>query len=185
MPFAFEPTEIPEIVLIKPQTFADARGYFMEMYQSSAFAAHHLPTSFVQINFSHSEQGVLRGLHYQKHPAAQGKLVAVVRGAVFDVGVDIRQGSPTFGRWVGRMLSDENHHMLYIPPGFAHGFCVVSEVADVVYQVTHEFAPALDRAILWCDPDLDIAWPVEAPRISAKDAAAPRLREADNNFVYG
>jgi dTDP-4-dehydrorhamnose 3,5-epimerase len=184
MPFNFERLEIPEIILIKPRVFADERGFFLETYKHTAFAKAGVPDTFVQVNHSQSAAGVLRGLHYQKHPQAQGKLVGVVRGEIFDVAVDIRVGSPTYGRWVGETLSSENHHLLYIPPGFAHGFCVLSEAADVIYQVTTEYAPDFDRGLLWNDPEIGIAWPIENPALSPKDAAQPRLREADNNFVY-
>jgi dTDP-4-dehydrorhamnose 3,5-epimerase len=184
MPFNFERLEIPEIILIKPRVFADERGFFLETYKHTAFAQAGVPDTFVQVNHSQSAAGVLRGLHYQKHPQAQGKLVGVVRGEIFDVAVDIRVGSPTYGRWVGETLSSENHHLLYIPPGFAHGFCVLSEAADVIYQVTTEYAPDFDRGLLWNDPEIGIAWPIENPALSPKDAAQPRLREADNNFVY-
>ncbi len=129
-------------------------------------------------------RGVLRGLHYQKPPQAQGKLVMVLSGEVFDVAVDIRRGSPTYGRWVGETLSAENGRMLWIPVGFAHGFCVLSERADVVYLVTAEYAPDLDRGIRWNDPEIGIRWPVDEPLLSPKDARLPLLREADQDFVF-
>ncbi len=184
MPFTFEPLDIPEVVLIKPRVFEDARGFFLEAYRLSTFTEDGISESFVQVNHSRSGTGVLRGLHYQKAPKAQGKLLSVVQGAIFDVAVDIRRGSPTYGRWVGQILSGENHHLLYIPPGFAHGFCVMSEWADVIYQVTQEYAPEHDRGILWSDPEIGIIWPIAQPQVSSKDAAQPHLREADNNFVY-
>jgi dTDP-4-dehydrorhamnose 3,5-epimerase len=127
---------------------------------------------------------VLRGLHYQKAPKAQGKLVAAIRGAIFDVAVDIRRGSPTYGQWVGETLSDDNHRLLYIPPGFAHGFCVLSKIADVLYQVTEEYTPELDRGIIWNDPEINVTWPIAEPHLSAKDAVQPRLRDADHTFIY-
>jgi dTDP-4-dehydrorhamnose 3,5-epimerase len=184
MPFTFHTLTMSDILLIEPRVFSDDRGFFLEAFKRSAFAEAGVPNAFVQINLSHSTRGVLRGLHYQKRPAAQGKLVTVVHGAVFDVAVDIRQGSPTYGAWVGETLSADNHRLLYIPPGFAHGFCVLSDVADVVYQVTAEYAPDHERGVLWNDPDLSIEWPITAPRLSARDARQPRLRDADNNFVY-
>ena len=184
MPFIFESLAIPGVTLVKPRVFSDTRGFFLETYKRSDFTGAGIPADFVQVNHSHSLVNVLRGLHYQKNPAAQGKLVTAVRGAVFDVAVDIRQGSPTYGSWLGEVLSEENHHLLYIPPGFAHGFCVLSDRADVIYRVTAEYAPALDRGVLWNDPDLAIEWPVENPILSEKDANQPRLREADNNFRY-
>ncbi len=184
MPFVFESLALPGVILVKPRVFDDPRGFFLETYKQSDFAAAGIPDDFVQVNHSHSVANVLRGLHYQKPPAAQGKLVAAVRGAVFDVAVDIRRGSPTYGAWLGEVLSEENHHLLYIPPGFAHGFCVLSDRADVVYRVTAEYAPGLDRGILWRDPDLAVAWPVAEPILSEKDANQPRLRDADNPFTY-
>ena len=183
MPFRFTPLQLPEVILIEPRVFTDDRGFFLETYKASEFAEHGIPEAFVQDNHSRSVKHVLRGLHYQNPPKAQGKLVRVVRGAIFDVAVDIRPSSPTFGEWVAEVLSDENQRMLYIPPGFAHGFLVLSDVADVVYKVTTEYAPELDRGILWSDPTLAIAWPLQGPPIlSAKDAALPRLLEADNRF---
>jgi dTDP-4-dehydrorhamnose 3,5-epimerase len=191
MPFVFESLAIPGVTLVKPRVFDDPRGFFLETYKRSAFAAAGIPVDvtgipvdFVQVNHSHSAANVLRGLHYQKHPAAQGKLVTAMRGTVFDVAVDIRQGSPTYGAWLGEVLSEENHHLLYIPPGFAHGFCVLSDRADVIYRVTAEYAPNLDRGILWNDPDLAIEWPIADPVLSEKDADQPPLRDADNNFTY-
>jgi dTDP-4-dehydrorhamnose 3,5-epimerase len=174
---------IPGVLLVAPQRFADERGFFAEIYKLSAFSTGGIPPAFVQDNYSHSVKAVLRGLHYQKHPKAQGKLVNVIRGRIFDVAVDIRQGSPTYGDWVGAMLSHDNGRMLYIPPGFAHGFCVLSEEADVIYKVTEEYAPGLDRGIIWNDPDIGIDWPISDPILSPKDAQLPSLREADNTFV--
>ncbi len=184
MPFNFTRSQIPDVVVVEPRTFLDARGFFRETYKSSEFAANGLPSVFVQDNYSHSTHGVVRGLHYQKLPRAQGKLVAVSRGEILDVAVDIRKGSPTFGQWIGQVLSAENGCMLYIPPGFAHGFAVLSDEADVVYKVTTEYARELDRGILWNDPDIGVQWHVTAPVLSAKDEQLPRLRDADNNFVY-
>jgi len=184
MPFRFERLEIPDVILIEAKAFEDARGFFMEIYKRSEFEANGIPHGFVQDNHSHSVHGVLRGLHYQKHPKAQGKLVFVIRGEIFDVAVDIRQGSPTYGRWVSVTLSAKNRRMLYVPVGFAHGFCVLSEEADVVYKVTSEYAPELDRGIVWNDPELSIRWPIQQPILSPKDAQLPLLREADNDFIY-
>ena len=182
MPFEFEKLAIPEVVLIKAQRFGDKRGFFMETFKASEFAACGIPATFVQDNLSHSVRGVLRGLHYQKQPKAQGKLVTVLRGRIFDVAVDIRQGSPSFGRWLGMELSADSGRMLYVPLGFAHGFCALSEEADVLYKVTVEYARDLDRGILWNDPDIGIRWPIAEPILSPKDAQLPRLREADNSF---
>lgn len=185
VPFTFTPQGIPDVQLIEAQAFGDDRGFFAETYKASDFLAHGIP-AFVQDNLSHSQRGVLRGLHYQKNPAAQGKLVMVVRGEIFDVAVDIRRGSPTYGRWVGAVLSERNHRLLWVPPGFAHGFCVVSDCADVLYKVTSEYSPTHDRGIRWDDPQVCIHWPQgsPSPSLSPKDADAPFLDAADNNFVY-
>lgn len=177
----FVPTDIPEVILIRPKVFGDARGYFLETWQQNRFAEAGIAAQFVQDNHSHSARGVLRGLHYQiRQP--QGKLVRVVSGSVFDVAVDIRRSSPTFGRWVGYELSAENHHMLWVPPGFAHGYLVLSESADFLYRCTDFYAPASERSIRWDDPDLSVRWPLPggaAPVLSAKDSAAPRFRDAE------
>jgi len=171
------PTQLPGVLLVEPKVFRDARGFFLETFHVERYAAAGIPGPFVQDNLSRSGKGTLRGLHFQE-PQAQGKLVQVLRGAVFDVAVDVRKGSPHFGRWVGVELNDENRHQLWIPSGFAHGFCVLSDSADFFYKCTALFAPEAERAIRWDDPALGIRWPVEAPRLSTKDAAAPRLSEA-------
>lgn len=183
MPFQFHRLDIPDLVLIEAVKFPDHRGFFMETYKMSDFSTHGIPQTFVQANHSHSLQSVLRGMHYQTHPKAQGKLVMVPHGQVFDVAVDIRVGSPTYGQWTGVELSAENARMLYVPVGFAHGFCVLSAEADVIYLVTEEYAPECDRGIVWNDPVVGIQWPVARPILSDKDAGLPTLREADNNFV--
>jgi dTDP-4-dehydrorhamnose 3,5-epimerase len=183
MAFIFTRLAIPDMILVEPRVFADERGFFVETYRRAVFAEAGIP-EFVQSNHSHSTYGVLRGLHYQQEPAAQGKLVTAIRGEIFDVGVDIRRGSPTYGRWAGAVLSAQNHRLLYLPPGFAHGFCVLSDAADVIYQVTAEYSHVHDRGILWNDPAIAIAWPVAEPRLSPKDARQPLLADADNNFVY-
>jgi len=183
MSFKFMPLALSEVILVEPRSFTDERGFFLETYRLSEFAEAGLPP-FVQTNHSHSTRNVLRGLHFQKQPAAQGKLVTAICGEIFDVAVDIRIGSPTFGQWVGELLSAQNHRLLYIPPGFAHGFCVLSELADVVYQVTAEYVHALDRGFLWNDPTVAVTWPLAEPLLSAKDARQPLLAEADNNFFY-
>lgn len=185
MPFQFRSLQIPDVVLIEAQHSEDGRGFFLETYRMSAFSANGIPHPFVQDNYSHSGRGVLRGLHYQKHPHAQGKLVRVVKGEVFDVAVDLRKGSPTYGRWVGVLLSDSCFQMLYVPGGFAHGYCVLSEEADLVYKVTAEYAPDLARGVLWSDPALGIQWPISDPILSPADAGLPFLEQADNNFGYG
>ncbi len=185
MPFRFDRLQIPDIILIEAKRFGDNRGFFMETYKRSEFAAHGIPYTFVQSNCSHSVRGVLRGLHYQKHPQAQGKLVTVLTGQIFDVAVDIRRGSPTYGRWIGEVLSAENGRMLYVPEGFAHGFCVLSQEADVLYMVTDEYAGELDRGIVWNDPEIGVQWPISDPVLSSKDAQLPLLKDADNNFEIG
>ena len=184
MPFHFVALEIPDVILIQPMTFEDLRGSFVETYKRTEFLSAGIADMFVQDSYSHSISGVLRGLHYQKAPQDQAKMVWVIAGEIFDVAVDIRRGSPTFGRWISAALSAENHRMLYIPTGFAHGFCVMSDHADVVYKVTAEYAPDLDRGILWNDPDLGIVWPVRQPVLSSKDMHLPPFRDADNDFVY-
>jgi dTDP-4-dehydrorhamnose 3,5-epimerase len=184
MSFIFTQLQIPDVILIEARVFDDDRGFFAEMYKRSEFVENGITCTFVQDNHTHSVRGVLRGLHYQKHPAAQAKLVSVTRGEIFDVAVDIRKGSPTYGRWIAVSLSSENHQLLYIPEGFAHGFCVVSEEADVWYKVTSEYSPANDRGIIWNDPDLAIEWPIKEPLVSVKDSQCPTLIEADSNFIY-
>ncbi len=183
--FRFQPLEIPGLVLVEMKTNDDSRGFFRETYKRSEFEAGGIRDVFVQDNHSRSARGVLRGLHYQKHPLAQAKLVYAPRGDVFDVAVDIRKGSPTYGRWAGEVLSGENHRMLYIPTGFAHAFCALSKEADVVYKVTAEYAPELERGILWSDPEIGILWPIRKPVLSPRDARFPLLRDADNDFVHG
>jgi len=173
---------IPDVVLIEPKVFGDSRGFFYESFNQQAFqAATGVQCDFVQDNHSRSSQGVLRGLHYQLPPRAQGKLVRVVRGAVFDVAVDIRKGSPSFGQWVGALLTEDNHRQLWVPPGLAHGFLVLSESADFLYKTTDYYSPEHERCIRWDDPQLAIAWPsVEAAiQLSAKDQAGRWLAEAD------
>ena len=184
MPFKFKNLDIPEVILVEPQAFPDERGFFMESFKESQFSANGINTKFVQDNYSHSIKGVLRGLHYQKNPKAQAKLVMAVRGEIFDVAVDIRKDSPTYGKWVGETLSDQNHRLLYVPEGFAHGFCVLSNEADVLYKVNQEYSTEHDGGILWDDPDVAVKWPVNKPILSKKDLQQPFLKNADNNFVY-
>ena len=174
------PTCIPEVLIIEPKVFGDARGFFYESFNQQAFAqATGLDVAFVQDNHSRSAQGVLRGLHYQvQNP--QGKLVRCVRGAVFDVAVDIRRSSPTFGQWVGVELSEDNHRQLWVPPGFAHGFLVLSASADFLYKTTDYYAPAHERCIAWNDPAIGIEWPAGiTPQLSAKDAVGAMLQNAE------
>jgi dTDP-4-dehydrorhamnose 3,5-epimerase len=174
------PTAIPDVLLLEPKVFGDERGFFFESYHQRTFEqAVGKPTPFVQDNHSRSAQGVLRGLHYQiRQP--QGKLVRVVAGAVFDVAVDIRRSSPTFGRWVGEHLSADNKRQLWVPPGFAHGFLVLSEYAEFLYKTTDYYAPEHERSIRWDDPAVGIAWPLQGePRLSAKDQAGIALADAE------
>lgn len=169
-------TPLDGVKLIEADVFGDGRGFFMETFNAGDFEKSGLPTTFVQDNHSRSARGVLRGLHYQ-YPTWQGKLVRVVEGEVFDVAVDIRSGSTSFGEWHGVRLSAANKHQLYIPEGFAHGFYVLSDSADVVYKCTAPYTPAEDRCISWNDPDIGIDWPVSEPLVSAKDANGGRLRD--------
>jgi dTDP-4-dehydrorhamnose 3,5-epimerase len=184
MSFIFEPQIIPEVILVKPKTIGDTRGFFKEHYKHSDFMAGGIPDLFIQDNHSRSSKNILRGLHYQKLPKPQAKLVSVIRGKILDVAVDIRQGSPSFGKWLAAELSDENHHQLYVPVGFAHGFAVLSDYADLLYKVTGEYSSEHDRGILWNDPALGIQWGIEQPLLSSKDQGQPLLAQADNNFVY-
>ncbi len=184
MSFQIKPLSIPEVVLVETRTSPDNRGHFREVFKASVFARLGLPANFAQDNLSHSVRGVLRGLHYQKDPGAQGKYLSVVHGEIYDVAVDLRRGSPNYGRWVGVELSATNGCMLYVPPGFAHGFCVLSDTASVLYKVTTEWNGALEAGVRWDDPEIGVAWPVTDPILSAKDAALPALKDADNNFVY-
>ena len=176
------PTAIAGVLILEPKVFGDERGFFMESFNQKAFdeavGAH---VEFVQDNHSRSARGVLRGLHYQLPPHAQGKLVRVVRGSVFDVAVDVRRSSPSFGQWVGVGLSEANHRQLWLPPGFAHGFIVTSDSADFLYKTTGFYEPHAERSVRWDDPRLAIAWPEAAlpPTLSGKDAAAPLLDQAE------
>jgi dTDP-4-dehydrorhamnose 3,5-epimerase len=169
-------TDLPGVLLIEPAVYRDERGYFQETWNQQRYAAAGLGTTFVQDNLSFSRRGTLRGLHFQ-NPHPQGKLVYVLQGEVFDVAVDVRFGSATFGRWAGFVLSAENARQLYIPPGFAHGFCVTSETALFAYKCTAAYHPQADGAIVWNDPDLGIAWPIAEPLLSPKDRQALRLRD--------
>jgi len=177
----FIPTILPDVIIIDPVVYGDERGFFMETYRETAFAAAGISTNFVQDNHSGSVQGTLRGLHYQIQQS-QGKLVQVVSGEIFDVAVDLRRSSPTFGKWLGEVLSAENKRQLWIPPGFAHGFYVLSDWANVIYKVTDYYAPEWDRTLLWNDPDIRIAWPLVDGadlHISAKDSNGKRLGDVD------
>lgn len=177
------PTAIPEVVLLAPKVFGDERGFFLESYSERTFEQLGLPTRFVQDNHSKSIRSVLRGLHYQMGNP-QGKLIRVLQGEIYDVAVDIRRSSPTFGKYVGEILNDKNRHMLWIPPGFAHGFLVLSDTAEVAYKASELYDPSGDRSILWNDPEIGIEWPLHliehaGPLLSAKDEAGKRLSEAE------
>lgn len=177
----FVETSLPCVIRIEPRIFSDERGFFMETWQARRFHDVGIDADFVQDNFSHSSKGTLRGLHYQIQQP-QGKLVRVVSGEVFDVAVDLRKSSPAFGQWVGEVLSAENKNQLWVPPGFGHGFLVLSDTAEFEYKCTDYYAPEFERAIRWDDPDIGIDWPLpdgEQPVLSVKDAAAPFLQDAE------
>src|SRR5438552_13450557 len=175
------PMSLPEVVIVEPQVFRDERGLFREIHRDEQFAEFGLPQNFRQDNHSRSYHGVLRGLHFQL-TRPQGKLVTVIRGAVFDVAVDIRRGSPTFGQWVGVILQENEPRALWIPPGFAHGFCVVSEMADVIYKCTDVYVPEDEKGVHWCDPNMGIKWPVESPILSPKDQQYAGLDECRHDL---
>ncbi len=185
--FKFSETPLRGAILIEPRAFEDGRGFFMEYYNKGGFAESGFKDTFVQANHSRSRRGVVRGLHYQINPHPMGKLVKVVRGRIFDVGVDVRKGSPTYGKWHGEELTEDNRRMLYFPPGFAHGFLALDDVNEVIYECTGMYAPESERALLWNDPDIGIKWPLEGIReviLSEKDRKNPRLRDAETNFKY-
>jgi dTDP-4-dehydrorhamnose 3,5-epimerase len=183
MSFRFTPLTLPGLILVEVTRHGDARGFFAETYRESAFRAAGIELPFVQDNHSRSTCGVLRGLHYQLPPKPQGKLIRVIQGEVFDVVVDLRRGSPGYGRWVGTRLLGDDGRLLWIPPGFAHGFLVLSESVDLIYKVTAEFDAGLDRGIRWNDPAIGIEWPTDAPVLSPRDQALPTLANAENPFV--
>jgi len=176
-------TSLPGVLLIEPRVFGDARGCFFEIWRADRYAERGMASDFVQDNFSLSRRGTLRGLHFQE-PSAQAKLTSVLHGAVFDVAVDIRRGSPTFGRWYGVELSDANRLQLFIPAGFAHGFCVLSEAAHFHYKCSTYYRPEHEQAIRWNDPDIGIAWPIADPILSSKDAVAPLLGQVPRLPAY-
>ena len=182
--FTFKKLDISEIILVEPKIFPDERGLFFENYKESEFLANEINSKFIQDNISHSTNGVLRGLHFQRNPKAQAKLVTVLTGKIFDVAVDIRKNSPTYGKWVSEILSEDNHHSLFIPEGFAHGFCVLSNEAFVLYKVNQEYSPKYDGGILWDDPTINIKWPINTPKISKKDGQLPLIKNIDANFEY-
>jgi dTDP-4-dehydrorhamnose 3,5-epimerase len=177
MPFSFLACALPGVVLIEPTVFGDQRGFFMETYKQSDFAQAGIAVEFVQENHSRSVGGTLRGLHFQRAPRAQAKLVRATIGEIFDVVVDVKPGSPTFGKWLSVRLSAENKHSLFVPAGYAHGFCVVSPEAEVVYKTTQEYAPELEFGVRWDDTALAIPWPVSSPSLSVRDTRWPSLEE--------
>ena len=175
MPFSFHRLEMPELVLVTPRVFPDERGFFLEAYKESEFAANGITAHFVQDNHSCSSKGVVRGLHFQRAPKAQAKLVRVVRGAVWDVAVDLRAGSATYRKWLGVELTEDNHAMLFIPAGFAHGFVALADDTHLLYKCSAEYDAKLDGGIRWDDPRIGVSWPVERPIVSAKDGALPSV----------
>lgn len=183
MPFEFIPQSIPDVLLVRGSRFGDHRGFFSETFRVEDFEAHGIPT-FVQHNHSRSERGVLRGLHYQLLPAPLGKLVRAARGSILDVAVDVRAGSPTYGKHVAAELNDHANEMLWVPPGFAHGLLVLSEVADVVYMQSGYWSPEHERSLRWDDPTVGIEWPIRDVKISDKDGSAPLLADIETNFDY-
>jgi dTDP-4-dehydrorhamnose 3,5-epimerase len=182
MAFAFTKLDIPEVILIKTDLYGDSRGFFMETYKRSEFMKADLNIDFVQDSHSLSEKNVLRGLHYQLHPKAQAKIVRCIKGEIFDVAVDIRPCSKNYGKWVSAILSEENHNELYIPIGFAHGFCVLSDQAEIIYKQSNEYSLEHERGILWNDPTIAIRWPIESPIIAERDGKFPLLKSAENNY---
>ncbi len=184
MPFAIRPTEIPGVLEIESPVHGDSRGFFTEVFNAERWRPEGFSEDFAQDNVSCSARGTMRGLHYQIEPHGQGKLVRCLRGSVFDVAVDIRRGSPTFGRWVGRTLTVANGLAMWVPAGFAHGFLVLEDETLVLYKCTTCYTPAAERAIVYNDPAIGIVWPIPAEHFSPKDLAAPMLAKADYNFVY-
>lgn len=186
MPFEFKPfPQMPDVVLVEPRAFGDERGWFMETYKRTDFEKHGIPGDFRQDNHSRSVgKGILRGLHFQKEPMAQGKLVRCIVGEIFDVAVDIRKGSPTYLTWVSVHLSAENRKLLWIPPGFAHGVQALTDVAEIHYKVTNEYSAPHDRSVRWDDPAIGVKWPLAPQNLSKKDAEAPLLKDSDNDFAW-
>ncbi len=171
-------TKLPGVLILEPDVYPDDRGYFLETWNSNRYRQAGIPGSFVQDNISFSKKGILRGLHFQ-YPQSQGKLIQVLSGEVMDVVVDIRAGSPTYGQWFGEALSESNHKQMYVPPGFAHGYCVTSETALFSYKCTDYYNPATEHGIIWNDPDIGIEWPIEQPALSPKDKTYPRLKDLE------
>ena len=178
MPFNFIKTEIDGLVIVEPKVFGDERGFFLESFKKSDFVNNGINVDFKQDNHSYSTKGVLRGLHFQKNPAAQAKLVRVIKGAVWDVAVDIRQNSQTFKKWLAVELSEDNKKMFYMPGGFAHGFLALTDEVHLMYKCSNEYFPQYDAGIIWNDPELNIKWPVDRPLLSEKDTKLPLLKDA-------
>ena len=185
MDFKFKKLSIPDVILITPEVFNDGRGVFMETYKRSVFEEAGIKENFLQDNYSSSQKNVLRGLHYQIPPMEQAKLVRCIRGKVFDVAVDIRKGSPYFGKWTGDYLSEENKNMIFIPVGFAHGYLVLSERAEIVYKISKEYSREHERGFFWKDPTVGIEWPLPAePILSEKDKKLPLFKDLEDIFLY-
>ncbi len=177
MSFEFEKLEIPDIIIIKPKVFRDERGFFMEVYKKTDFEEEDIKNEFIQDNHSYSKKSVLRGLHFQREPYAQAKLVRCIVGEIYDVAVDLRRNSPTFGKYIAVRLSGKNNYILYIPRGFAHGFQVLSEYAHVMYKVDNLYAPEFESGLIWNDPYINIEWPIDKPILSNKDKKWPTLKK--------
>lgn len=184
MAFRFTRLEIPDVLSIEPEVFPDGRGFFMEAYKLPDFKKAGIDKPMVQLNHSKSRKNVVRGLHYQINPFAQGKIVRALAGEIFEVAVDLRKGSPFYGKWVGLNLSERNKKMLYIPEGFGHGFCTLTQGAEIFYSCTNIYSPKHERGVRWDDPAIKIKWPVRGPILSRKDRSLPMLNEAENNFSY-
>jgi len=182
MTFVFRRTAISDVVVVTSTAYSDNRGFFLENYSEKIFHENGITQTFIQDNFSYSTKNVLRGMHYQKIPKAQSKFVSVVKGEIFDVAVDLRNNSSTYKKWVGEILSEKNHNSLLIPQGFAHGFCVLSDEAFVVYKVDQPYSSAHDDGFIWNDSELNISWPISKPILSEKDAKLPCLKDITNNF---
>ncbi len=182
MPFEFEKQEIPDVILIKPRVFNDERGFFMETYKHSDFVANGIIQHFTQDNHSKSDKNILRGLHFQTNPKSQAKILRCLSGEIYDIAVDLRKNSPTYKKWVGVILSEENKYQLYIPEGFAHGFLVLSEEAEVAYKASNEYSPKHDAGIRWNDPQISIDWRIKNPLVSEKDRNLPFLKDIEINF---
>lgn len=184
MQFDIKNLEIPEVQLIQAKSFPDQRGTFLELYKRSTFKSLGIHDAFLQDNYSCSARGVIRGMHYQLHPSAQAKLVTVLRGEIFDVALDMRAGAPTYGKWVSSKLTDKDHAFIYVPVGFAHGFQALSKWADVVYKVSEEYSPEMERGVAWNDPAVNIPWPIQEALLSPKDLNLPALADAESNYAY-